>query len=202
MMRSAARNGSPLNSPPLTTEKTVVASPIPRPSVSTATSDSVGYLSRSRTPERTSLTSEFIVCSAGNAAAYSPRDQDGCTDLTRMKREGSDNLTIHVECAGLGQFVEDEIECPGLAEVARVMDKVGGAKVLDARCGDLHVGYVGHRIGIDDEIIGPGKNEIAARVEQCVFAEPPPEAPARILSLEVRSDDEIFRRPGEFDCTQ
>jgi len=40
--RSPPGNGSPLNRPPLTTQKTVVLRPMPSPSVTTATSDSAG----------------------------------------------------------------------------------------------------------------------------------------------------------------
>ena len=56
-MRSASGNGNPLNNPPLTTQKTVVLRPMPRPSVSTATIDRVGYLTSIRTPERMSMIS-------------------------------------------------------------------------------------------------------------------------------------------------
>ena len=56
-MRSASGNGRPLKSPPLTTQKTVVLNPIPRPSVTTDTRDSIGYLNSIRTPERRSVSS-------------------------------------------------------------------------------------------------------------------------------------------------
>ena len=55
--RSASGSGSPLNSPPLTTQNTVVLRPIPSPSVRTATSDKVGYLTSIRTPDRMSVKS-------------------------------------------------------------------------------------------------------------------------------------------------
>ena len=48
-------SGRPLNRPPLTTQKTVVLRPMPRPSVRIATIESVGYLTSIRMPERTSL---------------------------------------------------------------------------------------------------------------------------------------------------
>src|SRR4051812_4731848 len=55
-MRSASGNGSPLNRPPLTTQKTVVLRPMPSPNVKIATTDSIGYLTSIRSPERTSVT--------------------------------------------------------------------------------------------------------------------------------------------------
>ena len=59
-MRSAFGNGRPLNNPALTIEKTVVLRPMPSPSVRTATSDKVGYLTSIRTPERRSASRRFI----------------------------------------------------------------------------------------------------------------------------------------------
>src|SRR6478672_11367683 len=46
--------------PPFTTQKTVVLRPMPSPSVSTATMESIGYLTSIRMPERTSVNSWFI----------------------------------------------------------------------------------------------------------------------------------------------
>ena len=60
-MRSESGNGRPLNRPPLTTQNTVVLRPMPSPSVSTATSDSAGYRTSIRTPERMSASSVSIV---------------------------------------------------------------------------------------------------------------------------------------------
>jgi hypothetical protein len=54
-MRSASGKGSPLKSPPFTTQKTVVLRPMPNPSVRTATIESVGYLTSILTPERMSV---------------------------------------------------------------------------------------------------------------------------------------------------
>src|SRR3954451_13851563 len=55
-MRFASGKGSPLNSPPLTTQKTVVLRPMPSPNVRIATTDSIGYFTSIRSPERTSVT--------------------------------------------------------------------------------------------------------------------------------------------------
>src|SRR3954467_10125467 len=55
-MRFASGKGSPLNSPPLTTQNTVVLRPMPSRNVRIATTDSIGYFTSIRSPERTSVT--------------------------------------------------------------------------------------------------------------------------------------------------
>src|ERR1041385_7082060 len=69
-MRPLSRNGSPFNNAPLTTQKTVVLRPSPRPSVTIETSDSVGYFTSIRRPERTSVSSCDMAWTRGVSGCY------------------------------------------------------------------------------------------------------------------------------------